>query len=311
VADWINCFAGYLTVERNLSPHTCNGYLRDVRAFSAFVVNLTGNDDVDLTSGRINQLLAHVDKQCLRRWLAEQQRRCKKVTVARKLASLRAFYSYLNREGLVVGNPADLIATPKLEHFLPTTLDVDDVYHLLDHEGGKSIGAIRDRAIFELIYSSGLRVSEVVGLNIGDLREAEQLVRVLGKGGKMRIVPIGKTALKRVRDYLLERCSDQCYGEQTEPIFLNRSGGRLSVRSVQRNLKKKLFQAGLPTSVTPHSLRHSFATHLLGGGADLRAIQEMLGHSSLSTTQCYTHVSVERVMLEYDKTHPRGGGRKK
>lgn len=294
MATWLDEFSTYLNVERNMSPHTCRAYLRDINAFIAFLIPEGSDSDVE-------QAIAAVDKLCFRRWMAELMTERKKITVARKLASLRCFFIYLTRQNYLLFNPAETISSPRYEHYLPTTLDIDDIYHLLDHQIEKTPKNIRDRAIFELIYSSGLRVSELVGLNIADLQVGQQVVRVLGKGGKTRIVPVGSKALARVAEYLDHR---RCY-ESEDPLFVNRSLGRLSSRTVQRNLKQQLLQAGLPASVTPHSLRHSFATHLLGGGADLRAIQEMLGHSSLSSTQKYTHVSVEQVMGIYDKAHPR------
>ncbi|MEA3464776.1 MAG: tyrosine recombinase XerC [Thermodesulfobacteriota bacterium] len=292
--NWLCDFSIYLSLERNLSPHTCRAYLRDVGAFCLFI-GCDENEEQDM------HLLSGVDKLCLRRWMVEQLKGCKKVTVARKLASVRAFYRYLIREGALQNNPAQQVAIPRQESYLPATLDVDDVYHLLDRSIEVTPHQIRDRAIFELIYSSGLRVSELVGLNVADFRESDQVVRVLGKGGKARIVPVGMKALQRVAAYLQQR--GRCDGDK--PLFVNRSLTRLSARTVQRNLKKQLIKAGLPTAVTPHSLRHSFATHLLGSGADLRAIQEMLGHESLSTTQKYTKVSVEQMTAEYDKAHPR------
>lgn len=294
MSTWLEEFSVYLSVERNLSPHTCLAYKRDVRGFIEFM-----NPDGSCVSEET--LLSEIDKLSMRRWMADLMKQSKKITVARKLASLRSFFHYLTRQGYLDVNPAETLSSPRFEHYLPTTLDVDDIYHLLDCQLDNTPKQLRDRAIFELIYSSGLRVSELVGLNIGDLRISEQVVRVQGKGGKMRIVPVGSKALERVTDYLSHRRG----GESADPLFLNRSSGRLSSRSVQRNLKQLLLQAGLPSSITPHSLRHSFASHLLGGGADLRAIQEMLGHSSLSTTQRYTHVSVEQVMGVYDKAHPR------
>lgn len=300
MSTWLEEFSVYLSVERNLSEHTCLGYLRDIRAFIVFLIADEGDIDEE-------QVLASVDKLCLRRWMAEQLKQSKKITVARKLASLRCFYRYLTRQGYLAANPTETISSPRFEHYLPTTLDVDDIYHLLDCQLDNTLKQLRDRAIFELIYSSGLRVSELVNLNIADLRMAEHVVRVQGKGGKMRIVPVGQKAVIRVTDYLSKR-----HGyESNSPLFINRSSGRLSSRSVQRCLKQLLLQAGLPSSVTPHTLRHSFASHLLGGGADLRAIQEMLGHSSLSTTQRYTHVSVEQVMGVYDKAHPRSQKKEK
>lgn len=295
--DWLQSFFSHVTLERNLSPHTCKAYMRDVQSFYAYIVEVTAAQN----DSEVQSFLPQVDKVLLRRWLVVLQRRVKKVTVARKLSALRTYFRYLNREGLLSSNPLDLLATAKRERYLPITLDVDDVFHLLDLDDGEDEIRIRDRAIFELIYSSGLRVSEVVGLNISDFRAQEQVVRVLGKGSKTRIVPVGSQAIARVAEY----CRYRGNAGSGAPLFTNCRDNRLSVRTVQRNLKKKLLKAGLPTVVTPHSLRHSFATHLLGGGADLRSIQEMLGHSSLSTTQRYTHVSVDKVMSEYDKAHPR------
>lgn len=286
-------FTSYLTLERNVSIHTCQAYARDVKSFCRFFA-------VDESADSL-VCLASLDKISVRRWLADLQKKCKKVTVARKLASVRAFFFYLNRDGILDTNPVQQVTTPRRESYLPTTLDVDGIYHLLDHPHNNTIFQRRDLAIFELIYSSGLRVGEVVGLNYGDVRATEQLVRIRGKGGKTRIVPVGSKALERLAEYLGQRGMEA----QDAPLFINRFGTRLTTRTVQRHLKRQLLSAGLPTAVTPHALRHSFATHLLGSGADLRAIQEMLGHSSLSTTQQYTKVSIEQMMLEYDKAHPR------
>ena len=314
MADCIDDFLTYLQVERNLSPHTCRAYLRNVREFCAFIATADDSGDAG-NADDLKLALQSVDKLLMRHWLVHQQKQCKKVSVARKLSSIRTFFRYLNRQGVLRENPAELVATPKREHYLPTTLDVDAIYHLLDFPTEMTVIHMRDRAIFELLYSSGLRVSELVGLNIDDVREAEQLLRVIGKGNKVRIVPIGSKALVRVAEYqsYRERVTKGLVGDVAVdhggdgggPLFVNRFNKRLSVRTVQRNLKKLLLQAGLPTTVTPHALRHSFATHLLDGGADLRAIQEMLGHVSLSTTQKYTKVSVDRVMQVYDDAHPR------
>ena len=295
MGDWLQKFAQHIRVERNLSPHTCAAYLRDIQAFLSFVGGENGSDE------DTNVDIATIDKWYVRRWLAVQIKQHKKSTVARKLASVRALFRYLLLHGYIDKNPLGQVSTPKQQKYLPTTLDVDDVYHLLDFPNDGTVQQLREKAIFELLYSSGLRVSEVVGLDIGDVDMAQQLLRVMGKGRKERIVPVGATALASVENYLLQR-GGVSHGD---PLFVNRNGTRLSTRTVQRNLKKQLLKAGLPTAVTPHSLRHSFATHLLGGGADLRAIQEMLGHESLSTTQQYTKVSIERVTEVYDSAHPR------
>lgn len=298
MGPWLDEYVRYLSVERELSEHTRSAYVRDVLAFCRFV----GNGELD----ELQQQLARVDKLVVRRWLASLKARNKKVTVARKVASVRSFFAYLHREGYLPNNPLLQVRLPRKERYLPTTLDVDHVYRLLDAPLADTLIAKRDRAVFELLYSCGLRVGELVALDFGHLDVAQQLVRVLGKGGKERIVPVGRTALAAVEDYLATRG----HLERHQPLFVNRRGTRLSVRTVQRNLKKQLLMHGLSTEATPHSLRHSFATHLLDSGADLRAIQEMLGHASLSTTQKYTQVSVDRMMQEYDKAHPRSRKRR-
>lgn len=293
MSQWIKDYRRYLHVERNVSPHTSQAYLRDVSDFCRFVCG----DQLD----GLELSLSHVDKTVVRQWMAALQKKNKKVTVARKVASLRSFFNYLNREGMLSANPLMQVRLPRVERYLPTTLDIDHIYRLLDQNNDGRPESLRDHAIFELLYSCGLRVGELVALNVADLDREEQLVRVMGKGGKERIVPVGSKAMQAIELYLATRS----HVERKQPMFLNRKGARLSPRTVQRNLKKTLLKLGLSTSVTPHSLRHSFATHLLDGGADLRAIQEMLGHSSLSTTQKYTQVSVDRMMTEYDKAHPR------
>ncbi|WP_316346887.1 site-specific tyrosine recombinase/integron integrase [Desulfuromonas acetoxidans] len=293
MTTWLDEFSRYLSVERNLASHTQTAYLRDVQAFCDFICGQHRE--------QLKTLLPAVEKHTLRRWMAQLLKNNKKVTVARKVASIRSFYSFLQRQGHVEHNPALQVRLPRVERYLPTTLDVDYMYHLLDSPGDSTLQSLRDRAAFELLYSSGLRVGELVALNVADLDFDQALVRVLGKGGKQRIVPVGSKALQALMAYLERRGVT----ERDEPLLVNRQGTRLSARTVQRNLKKKLLQLGLPTTATPHSLRHSFATHLLDEGADLRAIQEMLGHQSLSTTQKYTQVSTDRLMKEYDRAHPR------
>lgn len=298
MGPWLDEYVRYLSVERELSEHTRSAYVRDVLAFCRFV----GNGELD----ELERQLPRVDKLVVRRWMASLKARNKKVTVARKVAAVRSFFAYLHREGYLPNNPLLQVRLPRKERYLPTTLDVDHVYRLLDAPLADTLIAKRDRAVFELLYSCGLRVGELVALNFGNLDVTQQLVRVLGKGGKERIVPVGRTALAAVEDYLATRG----HVERQQPLFVSRRGTRLSARTVQRNLKKNLLLQGLSTEATPHSLRHSFATHLLDSGADLRAIQEMLGHASLSTTQKYTQVSVDRMMQEYDKAHPRSRKRK-
>ncbi len=283
-------FENHLRVERNLSAHTCNAYVRDLEAFRLFLEEEVGRRRVE-----------DIDHLVLRRYLARLHKTHRKSSIGRKLAAIRTFFRYLLREGLIDKNPGELIATPRQEKYLPKTLSVDESYALIETQQRGDLLSLRDRAIVEVLYSCGLRVSELTGLNVGSIDLEEGLARVLGKGRKERIVPVGSQARNALARYLAER-GDPAFDA---PLFLNHRGGRLTPRSVQRHLKRQLLQAGILKDATPHALRHSFATHLLDGGADLRAIQELLGHSSLSTTQKYTQVSVDRLMEVYDKAHPR------
>ncbi|NLC70005.1 MAG: tyrosine recombinase XerC [Desulfuromonadaceae bacterium] len=285
-------FLNHLRVERNASPHTISAYANDLNGFGAFLKKHFKDTPVDITA--VNVLL-------LRRYLAELHRQARRATIHRKLSTLRSFFRFLVREGVVKSNPAELVASPRLEKYLPRVLTVDEIFHLLEQRYGNDLLSMRDRAIFELLYSSGLRVSELTSLNLWDLDHAQGLVRVLGKGRKERIIPVGRRACQAIVDYLDLRGGPS----DNQPLFLNHRGGRLTPRSVERLLKQRLIQAGILKSASPHALRHSFATHLLDGGADLRAIQELLGHVSLSTTQKYTQVSVDRLLAVYDQTHPR------
>lgn len=290
--DWTERFARYLADERNLSPHTVAAYTRDLEEFKRFLERHGGAD---------KEALVRLDSFVLRRYLAELHKRNQRTSIARKLSSLRTFFRYLVREGLMKANPTEGLATPKLNHYLPKTLSVDEAHSLLERGYDTSQLDLRDRAILELFYSSGLRVSELTGLNVAGLDLRQGLVRVLGKGRKERIIPVGRKAREVLAAYLETRGLP---GDE-EPLFLNARGGRLTPRSVQRNLKTRLLKAHIIKDISPHALRHSFATHLLDGGADLRAIQELLGHVSLSTTQKYTQVSVDQLMVVYDKAHPR------
>jgi len=286
-------FSRHLQVERNVSGHTHSAYMRDLSEFGSFLEETFRQADAGV--------LQKVDKIALRRYLALLHRKNRKSTIARKLAALRTFFRYLVREGVMTANPGELVATPRQEKYLPTTLSVDEAYTLLESIQGGDRLSRRDRAILEVLYSCGLRISELTGLDVGAVDFSQALVRVLGKGEKERIVPIGQHALKALGDYLEERSAPA----DNEPLFLNRFDKRLTPRSVQRHLKKHLLLAGVLKNATPHALRHSFATHLLDGGADLRAIQELLGHASLSTTQKYTQVSVDHLTGVYDNAHPR------
>jgi integrase/recombinase XerC len=288
----IDSFTTYIADERNLSPHTRAAYLRDLDEFRIFLEEHDGSD---------LQSLARLDSFLLRRYLAELHKCNQRTSIARKLSTLRTFFRYLVREGRLASNPAEGLSSPKLNRYLPKTLSVDEATALMERGYGNTLLDLRDRAIVELFYSSGLRVSELTGLDVGALDLRENLVRVLGKGRKERIVPIGRKSHEALLAYLEARNLP----DAAAPLFLNARGGRLTPRSVQRNLKNRLIKAGIIKDISPHALRHSFATHLLDGGADLRAIQELLGHASLSTTQKYTQVSVDQLMSVYDKAHPR------
>ncbi len=295
MTDLLQAFRQHLATERSLSERTVAAYLRDLHQLERFLCD-SGASLADRES------LRRVDILLLRRFLAELYRRNSRTSIARKLSTIKVFFRFAVREGVLEASPADTLTTPKREQFLPKVLSVDQVGTLLDKPiAGKELLLLRDLALLELIYSCGLRVSEAVGLDLDSFDFSGHQVRVVGKGSKERILPVGKTALRVLARYLALRGGDQ----QKGAVFLNHRGARLTARSVQRNLKARLIQLGLPGDVTPHALRHSFATHLLDAGADLRVIQELLGHASLSTTQRYTKVSFSHLTEVYDRAHPR------
>lgn len=293
--DELVAFEQHLDVERNLSPRTVEAYLRDLRQFEVFLLQ----QNLSLTQA---ETLTQIDALLLRQYLASLHKACGRSSIARKLSSLKAFFRFLVRCDLLPQSPAALLTAPKSERYLPQVLSAEQSAHLLDRSPpGRPDLMLRDLALFELIYSCGLRVGEVVSLSLSSLDIEGEQVRVLGKGSKERLLPIGRQAVIALEHYLDERGA--CKAEA--PLFVNHRGGRLTARSVQRNLKQRLLQLGLPTDATPHALRHSFATHLLDAGADLRVIQELLGHASLSTTQQYTKVSFAHLTAVYDRSHPR------
>ena len=291
LADQISAFCTYLETERNASPHTLAAYRRDLAQLAAFVSREKGDD----------ASAAEVDHLLLRRHLALLGKKARKSSIGRKLAAIRSFFRFLLRRGSIAKNPAELIASPKKEQRLPFHLDIDQATTLVEAPPDNGRYSLRDRAALELLYSSGLRVSELTGLDIGDLDLAGGMVRVMGKGGKERIVPVGSRAIQAIQAYLSHR------GELagTGPLFLNTRGERINRRSVARIVDAHVLRIAAFKRISPHVLRHTFATHMLEGGADLRAIQELLGHASLSTTQKYTHVGIDRLMEVYDKAHPK------
>lgn len=290
----IEKFLRHLAVEKNVSAHTVRAYRQDLHDFAAYCPNPPEKIEmVDIRGFIANQTIEGKSK----------------TTVARRLASLRSFFGFLYQEGIVAVNPARLVATPRTPKHLPNFLSVDDAFGLVQEPEGIGLLPVRDRALLELLYSSGLRVSEIAGLNVDDLNIREGLVKVLGKGKKERIVPVGGKALDVLKSYLIERMlfKKKKRTESTDvALFLNKSGTRLTDRQIRRIVVKYARATGIEGQIGPHTLRHTFATHLLTGGADLRVIQELLGHASLSTTQRYTHLDIGHLIDVYDKAHPFG-----
>jgi len=299
--DLIQHYADHLRHERNVSPHTLRNYLSDLGQFQQFLI------ERELALGAGGKVDARkVDVHVVRAFLAALTQDRKKSSIGRKLAALKGFFRYLLATHKIGKNPLLTMHSPKQEKPLPAFLSVDDVFQLLGSIQVKTPLDARDRAALEVFYSSGLRVSELVGLDWADIDFQLGILRVVGKGSKERIVPVGEVALQALRDYTLEQQKKwqiACKGET--PVFLNNRGRRITTRSMARIVEKHLKQAGLAVKMGPHGLRHSFATHLLNSGADLRSIQELLGHASLSTTQRYTHVNLDQLTAVYDKAHPR------
>jgi len=286
---YIDKFINYLKVERNASDHTIINYTIDLGVFKIFL----GERSIET-----------IDHLALRRFLAElRAKNYAKRTIARKLASLRSLFRFLFREGYIKKNPITAISTPKLDRKLPVFLDVVKIERLLQSPSESDEAGVRDRALLETLYSTGIRVSELVGLDIDDVDIISGVVKVLGKGSKERVVPIGEPALNAIRKYLDTRAGSRV--KDKDAVFLNNHGRRLTDRSVRRVIDKHIRACSMTEKISPHSLRHSFATHLLDRGADLRSVQELLGHANLSTTQIYTHVTMERLKSVYDKAHPR------
>jgi integrase/recombinase XerC len=304
--DQIQAFVNFLETERNASRETVRNYRSDLRQVASFLHAARHR------SGPVRA--ARVTTEQIRAYLHWLDRKGEKASsLARKLACLRSFYRFLVREGLVQNNPAEGLKSPKLPKLLPRVLTKDDAGALMEFPAGQSVRSLRDRALLETLYSTGARVSEAVGINMGDLSLVDGLIHLRGKGRKERVVPIGHVAIDAITRYReslvvsavsplrrLSEASDQL----SAPLFLNHRGGRITTRSVARIVAQySRFLAG--GAVSPHALRHSFATHLLDEGADLRSIQEMLGHASLSTTQKYTHLAADQLAAVYDRAHPR------
>lgn len=296
----IRDFQTYLTTERNVSEHTKVAYIADVEEFAEFLrENDLPPDEKKILAIEADKIRAYLG--CLFR------QKLKKVTVNRKISSLRAFYKYLIRSGKIKNNPAELVQTAKTEKYMPNFLSVDEMFAVLKNSDGIGESNMRNLAMLELFYSSGLRLSELAGLDVADIDFEQSLVKVRGKGRKERIVPVGNPAREALRKYLggsaeTRKKTDDIY---KRPLFLNARGRRITVRSIARIVDAATKKSGIGRKISPHALRHTFATHLLNSGADLRSIQELLGHESLSTTQKYTAVNINRMMEIYDKAHPR------
>ncbi len=278
-------FLSYLEIEKNYSDHTILNYRIGLEEFFGFL------DGMSFKS---------IDYPVLRRYVAHiRSKNLKPRSVARKLSCLRSFFKYLHREGLVDKNPAKLLMTPKLDKKLPNFLSEEETLTLIESTKPDKASELRDRAIFETLYSTGIRVSELVGLNEQSVDTIGNVIRVMGKGKKERIVPIGEKAVEAIMAYT------QACPRKGSALFLNKTGTRLTTRSIRNIINKYIQRVGMHKKVSPHAIRHSFATHLLNRGADLRSVQELLGHMNLSTTQIYTHLTTEKLKNVYDQAHPR------
>ena len=298
-------FLNYLALNRNVSPHTVRAYESDLSQFLRHVAAAAGVRRADLTP-------SHLDRLAIRSFLADLHKRgLSRASAARKLAAARTFLRYLRREGLTDDDSGTLVPTPKREVRMPTHLSEDEMTRLLEAPQDDGPLGRRDRAILELFYASGLRLSELVGLDLDDVNISAQMVRTLGKGGKQRLVPFNKSAASAIRAYLKDRAElvgpSPRQRKGADPLFVNYRGTRLTVRSVDRLVRRHALSSQVREGVSPHALRHSFATHLLQRGADLRSIQELLGHSRLNTTQRYTHVNAAQLLDVYQKAHPKAG----
>lgn len=305
--NWIARFENYLRLEKNASPATIKAYLAELRRFEKFLAEHQGAG-----SGQpLDPKLA--DRKILRAFVGKLHRDLQAASIERALAALRTFFRFCQREGVISANPATLIPTPKKKQRLPVVLSVDEVFALLALPKEENPIGRRDRAILELFYASGLRLSELVGLNVADVDLPERMVRVKGKGSKERIVPFHAVAVQALSNYLPDRMAwmKRNIAPKDQPaLFLSNRGQRISLSWVQKLLDRYVREGGFGRKLSPHKLRHSFATHLLEMGMDIRSIQELLGHESLSTTQRYTQVNLKDLMEVYDRAHPRAHNKK-
>jgi integrase/recombinase XerC len=311
----LKAFLQYLALNRNLSAHTVRAYDSDLTQFLAYAAAASGSKVRDLAPGQLDRL-------ALRGFLADLHKQgLSRATAARKLAAARTFLRYLRREDVIEDDPGALVATPKRDVRMPAHLSEEEMSALIDAPDGVNALATRDRTILELFYASGLRLSELASLDVDDVNLGAKMVRVLGKGGKERIVPFNASSARALREYFkaretlvngrivrssaASRRGASSHARPRDPLFVNYRGGRLTTRSVDRLVRRYVAASSARMGISPHALRHSFATHLLQRGADLRVIQELLGHARLSTTQRYTHVNAAQLLEVYKKSHPR------
>jgi len=325
-------FLNYLKYEKHFSDHTAKCYGADLEQFTDFLVSAAQSQGAEPHEGehegaepwssqgavatatqtetRVERLVLQTDANTIRRFLVHLgEKQYSKATTARKLATLRSFYKFLVKRNYVTGNPVAAIKTPKQDKRLPRFLEYSEIQKLLNAPPADNWLGARDRAIFEALYSTGMRVSELVGLNLDDVDFLGEVIHIRGKGKKERICPIGSSALQSIQRYIEFRNKRMANdsGFDSKVLFANKHGKRLSTRSVRRKMDKYLVAAGLDPAISPHTLRHSFATHMLNNGADLRSVQELLGHQSISTTQVYTHLTTQKIKQVYDQAHPRDG----
>jgi integrase/recombinase XerC len=320
--DLLNEFIDYLRFEKHFSNYTSRCYSADLRQFveTLWGQGKTTESDVESHAGgdegggvatlavtSLREKLLAVTAEDIRGFMAHlHQNNYSRSSTARKLATLRSFYKFLVRRGYVAANPVSAIKTPKQEKRLPKCLTLEQVQSLLETPKETDLLGLRDKAMLETIYSTGVRVSELVDLNFDDVDFLAGMLHIRGKGNKERLAPVGQTAMMSIKKYLGMRQEDaRSASFDIKALFVNKHGKRLSTRSVRRKLDKYLIQAGLDPSISPHTLRHSFATHMLNNGADLRSVQELLGHQSISTTQIYTHLTTSKLKESYDQAHPR------
>ncbi len=291
----IDQFLDYLRAERGASAQTLRAYSSDLGQLADYLAEHHQMGEADPND---------IGLKHLRGFVADRFDQNSASSIARKISTLRSFWKFMVKKDLVDDDPAALLSSPKVSKPLRNYLNVDEIFHLLDSHAPDDALGVRDMAIWEVGYGCGLRASELVSLNVPDVDHDDDWIGVVGKGDKERQVPLGRKARRALQTYLSRRMELVSGETEEQALFLNYRGGRLTTRSLRRLLKQHLLRAGLDTSITPHGLRHSYATHLLDSGADLRGIQELLGHANLSTTQRYTHVSVDRLMEVYDKAHP-------